>query len=88
MSNEKIKQLLTELRAEIDKTDINEESRSAVQAFESDIHKIIDSPAGEIVDRHSMLESAQRLESSFAATHPHAEQFIRQIVETLAKIGI
>lgn len=88
MSNEKIKQLLTQLRDEMSNTVMDDSTRSAIQDFEHDVSYLLDTPQDITSDRLSMLESAQHLESIFAAKHANTEYFIREIINTLAKIGV
>ncbi len=87
MSNEKIKNLLSKLHEEIGSTAVDDETRSLLQILESDIDDILDSTT-EPTDTASVLERAQQLETSFAATHPAAERFIREIMDALGKIGV
>ena len=87
MSNARIKELLGQLQDEIGGTSINEETRSLLRALESDIDDLLegaDNDSGE----NSVLDRAQRLESSFAASHPLAERIIRELVEVLGKMGV
>jgi hypothetical protein len=87
MSNEKIKNLLNKLHAEISDTAVDKETRSLLLLLESDIDGLLESTA-ETTDTASMLERAQQLEASFAAKHPVAEGFVREIMDVLTKIGV
>jgi len=87
MSNAKIKNLLSKLHEEIGGTAVDEETRSLLRVLESDIDDLLESKA-EPADTASVLERAQQLETSFAATHPVAERFIREIVDALGKMGV
>ncbi len=87
MSNEKIRELLNELHSEIDKTELDIETLSKIQAFDQDIHQLID-PEHQMSDTDSVVESAKLLETNFAVNHPLAERVVREIVETLARMGI
>jgi hypothetical protein len=87
MSNDKIKTLLESLQQEIANTDINEDTRSLMQALESDIQDLLDVD-NEKSDTGSVIENAKYLETQFAAEHPVAERFLREIVETLGRIGV
>ncbi len=87
MSNEKIKSLLGRLHAEIDDTTVDDETRSMLLALETQIDELLDS-TNERGEASSVIGSAGELEASFAAKHPLAERFIREIVDTLAKMGV
>jgi len=87
MSNEKIKDLLTKLHAEIQTTDVDAEMRSLIEELDTDIHSLLDSKTQQD-EASSVLERAQLLETNFANKHPVAERFIREIVETLARMGV
>lgn len=87
MSNAKIKDLLTRLHAEIRTTDVDAETRSLIKELDADIHTLLESN-NQQDDTDSILKKAQLLETDFANNHPVAERFIREIVETLARMGI
>ncbi len=87
MSNEKIKSLLGKLHDEIGDTAVDDETRSLLRVLETDIDDLLDSTK-ESSTEPSVRESATQLEASFAATHPVAERFIREIMDTLAKMGL
>ena len=87
MSNEKIRELLAKLHDEIKKTNVDDGTRSLIQQLDTDIHELLES-SEEHADSGSIVERAQRLETGFATDHPVAERFIREIVETLARMGV
>jgi hypothetical protein len=84
MSNEEIRSLLTKLQNELQETELDDETRSMVQELDSDIHGLLES--GE--DSDSIMQHARQLESDFATVHPTAERFMREVIETLARMGI
>jgi hypothetical protein len=87
MSNDKIKTLLQSLQQEIRSTDVDAETLSLMQALDSDIHDLLDEN-NEKSDAGSVIENAKYLETRFAAEHPVAERFLRELVETLGRIGV
>ncbi len=87
MSNEKIKNLLGKLHDEIGDTAVDDETRSLLRALETDIDELLDAST-EPSTSTSVAESANQLEASFAAKHPVAERFLREIMDTLAKMGV
>ena len=87
MSNDKIKTLLRDLHVEIQDTQVNNETRSLLKTLESDVENLFDT-AAESSDTTSVLDLAQKLEAVFAVSHPEAERFTREIIDTLAKMGV
>ncbi|MDH3350617.1 MAG: DUF4404 family protein [Gammaproteobacteria bacterium] len=87
MSNKDIRQLLSELQVEIQKTELDAETRSAVQKLDSDIHDLLDSEADQ-ADTDSVLKRARLLETNFATEHPTVERFMREVIDLLVRMGI
>ncbi len=85
MSNEKIQQLLAELQNEIQKTNVDAGTRESLQALDADINVLLNSTAPE---SNAVLEQAKLLEAKFAASHPTVERVIREVIDTLAKMGV
>jgi len=84
MSNERIKELLAQLREELGKADVDDELKKLASDLDDDIHRVIedDGDSGALVDR------AKELEADFATKHPTAERFMREVIDTLARMGI
>lgn len=87
MTSTNVKSLLEKLRAELRSSDVDEETREALQAFDSEIHQLIDESA-DGSETGVVTERARELESRFAAEHPTAARVVREIMDTLARIGI
>jgi hypothetical protein len=87
MSNEKIRTLLAELHDELPRTSVDDETRSLIRELESDIQRLRDGEE-EPKDSSTVLEKAQKLESTFATNHPAAERFMREIIDLLVKMGM
>lgn len=87
MSNVQIRQLLAKLQDEIQKTELDAETRSLVRELDSDIHNLLDS-SGVEVEADSVLKRAKVLEANFATEHPTAERFMREVIDALARMGI
>lgn len=89
MSRERIRQLLDELGEELGKSnvDVDDETRELFNELDRDIRQASDGEAEEdIGDR--LMERASELEARFAAQHPNLELFLREIADTLGKLGI
>ncbi len=87
MSNEKIRELLTKLQDEVQDTELDADTRSSLRDLDADIHDLLDSTTSE-QKISSVTERAKLLEAQFAISHPTAERFIREVIDTLAKIGV
>jgi hypothetical protein len=84
MSNERIKDLLAQLREEIGKADVDAELQKLMSDLDSDIHSVIEDDA----DAGALVERAKGLEADFATKHPAAERFMREVIDTLVRMGI
>ncbi|MCZ6890277.1 MAG: DUF4404 family protein [Gammaproteobacteria bacterium] len=87
MSNEKIKRLFANLQDEIRSTELDDETRSMLSELDADIAGLL-SASETAGDTKTVVERARLLETRFATDHPTAEGFIREIIDTLARMGI
>jgi hypothetical protein len=87
VSEQRIKELMSELVSELEKTEsVGEETVSVARKLEADIHNFIN-PEVESTE-NTILDDAIALEASFAASHPVAEKAIRELINSLSRIGI
>jgi len=84
MNNERIKELLAQLREEIRKADVDAELQQLMSDLDDDIHSVIeeDADVGLLVDR------AKELEADFATKYPAAERFMREVIDVLVRMGV
>lgn len=84
MSNERIKELLKQLREEIREADVDDELQKLMSDLDDDIHSVIedDADVGALVDR------AKELEADFATKHPTVERFMREVIDVLVRMGV
>ena len=87
MKNKDIKELLGQLRDEIQHTKLDEETLSLVRDLDADIDDLLD-PEGERAETESVLEKARELETNFATEHPNIERFMREVIDVLVRMGI
>lgn len=87
MSNERIKQLLAELQAEIHQSDMDDETSELIQSLDKEIREYLDTDNA-ASQGQGILEKTKSLETTFAARHPSAELFLREIIDALGKMGI
>jgi len=87
MSEQRIKELINELIKELESTDgVAEEAVSVARQLEGKIDDL-DNPEVD-TSQTTILDDAIALEASFAASHPVAEKLIRELINTLSRIGI
>ncbi len=86
MSQERIKALLQQLQQELaNTTTVDADTLAQVKQLDSDIDQWIE----DAEDVNSpLMEDAIALEARFAANHPVAERLIREVIDTLGRIGI
>lgn len=87
MSNTQIRELLAKLQDEIQKTELDEDTRSLVRDLDSDIHDLLD-PEGHRAETDSVVQKARELETNFATEHPTIERFMREVIDVLVRMGI
>lgn len=93
MSNQKIRDLLTQLHDEISQTDLDADTRSLAKTLDAEIQQMLSDAEPSPTDTptptpESILERARLLESQFANKHPVAGQAMREVIEILNRIGI
>ncbi len=84
MSKERIKELLDQLREELRNTDVDEELDRMIGEFDEDIHAVVDRDA----DVSDLIDRAKGFEADFASKHPAASRFMREVIDTLVRMGI
>jgi Domain of unknown function (DUF4404) len=85
MSSDKVRELLKQLRQELQATDWDPATSSLIQELDRDIHKALKSSETPV---DALLDRAKALEVKFSVNHGVAEKILRELVETLAKIGV
>ena len=87
MSQSRIQELLAELRTELSGSTFEDDTHQRLDSLDSAVQRMPvddDQPS----DTEALLQEARALEARFAVEHPAAEQFMRYIVNTLARMGI
>lgn len=87
MSEARIKQLMSELIKELESAEsVDEETLEAARRLEGGIHDVAN-PEVDTSDS-TVLDDAIALEARFAARFPVAERILRELVNSLSRIGI
>ena len=90
MDKDQLKQTIQTLNQELDsETAVDPETRELLSMLDEDIHRLIAEPAQpSATDTEGIMEKAEALAAHFAAEHPTAEALLREIVASLAKMGV
>lgn len=84
MSKDRIKELLAQLQNEIRNTDMDDELRTLMSDLDSDIHNVIENDE----EVSALIDRAKEVEAGFATRYPAAERFMREVIDTLVRMGI
>jgi len=88
MNDKSLKELLNSLHDVLEKTDqVDSETRELVRDLDDEINRLLD-PESADDDFDSVVDHARAVETRFAVEHPVAERFLREIIDTLSKVGI
>lgn len=88
MSEQKLQDLLARLHTELENTDtVDPETLNLVRELDVDINRLVES-GSDGNDLDNVMDRARSVQTRFALEHPAAEQFLREIIDTLAKVGI
>ena len=87
MNEEKVKQLLKELLEEITQGENpDQELLGSAQRLQSDIDSLLN-PDVDSAD-NTVMDDMISLEAQFATNYPVAEKIVRELVNSLSRIGI
>lgn len=85
MSQERVKELLLQLRTELASADtLDEETLELARKLDQDMDLMIEKSEPLVPE----MEDAIALEARFAANHPVAERIMRELVAVLGRMGI
>jgi hypothetical protein len=88
MNDTNLKELLNQLHEALEKTDsVDAETLEQVRELDEEVNRLLDS--GSVTDEFdNVMDQARAVETRFAVDHPVAERFLREIIESLSKVGI
>ncbi len=87
MTNKNIEQLIIQLSQEVDKAQLDDTTIKKLREFERHIEPYI-SAGIDNNNKHTLIDQAKQLEIEFAQRYPIAEGTLREIIDTLGKMGI
>lgn len=72
----------------LEKTDsVDPDTLKQVKELDEEVNRLLESGSqGDEFD--NVVDQAKAVETRFAVDHPVAERFLREIIETLSKVGI
>ena len=88
MHTEQLKQTLNSLHQELagDPT-IDTELRALLATLDDDIQDVLDTNPAPL-ETHGVMDVAESVAARFAADHPRVEALVRELIATLAKMGV
>jgi hypothetical protein len=88
MADQGMKELMSRLHSALSGVDkVDPDLMSLVRELDGDIHRLMQAEEAS-ASVQTMLDRAAALETRFATDHPRAERVLREIVETLEKMGV
>lgn len=89
MSSEDIKNRLTELHAELEKTPkLDADLRELLKEVDGDIHALLASDEPAEAEVQGLRERLEVLAADFDAQHPNTNIFFRELIHALGRMGI
>lgn len=91
MDKQELASLLKKLQAELESGQpVDPSLRQSLQTLDQDIQKVLTqgSPEPGEHEEGSLNERAQEIEARFAAEHPYLASTLRDVMDTLGKMGI
>ncbi len=87
MSSTRVKALLEQLRQELDAAKVDPESLALMRELDADIRHVLDSDSAEgPID--TLMSRVKAMEVEFAVKHRVGEGILRELIDTLAEIGV
>mgnify|MGYP002625249341 CR=1 FL=1 len=87
MSEDRIKELMSELIRELEKTQgVEPDTLAIARKLEADVEDLVNPEVD--TTENTVLDDAIALEASFAARYPTAEKIVREFINSLSRLGI
>jgi hypothetical protein len=83
-----LKYLIQQLHPVLEKPDsVDPDTLNQVRELDEEVNRLLESgSSGDDFD--NVVDQAKAVETRFAVDHPIAERFLREIIDTLSKVGI
>jgi chromosome segregation ATPase len=84
-----LKDALKKLHANLESTNnVDAEMKTLLKVLESDIQNLLARKEETPADVNDLVTQAQSLSARFATQHPQLEQIVRELADSLARMGI
>lgn len=88
MQREQLKQTLSTLHQELaGESNVDPELQQLLATLDEDIHNLLEQDSTDEA-ASPVVEAAEALAARFAVEHPRIEAMVREVVATLAKMGV
>ena len=89
MPAEKLKKTIQRVHEELGKSqEVDEDLRRMLLELDRDIDRILAKEPGDSEDADTISERVEEIASRFSAEYPRLEMLLREVSDTLAKLGI
>lgn len=89
MPAEKLKKTIQRVHEELGKSqEVDEDLRRMLLELDRDIDRILANEPGDTEDADTISERVEEIASRFSAEYPRLEMLLREVSDTLAKLGI
>ena len=87
MSDSEVRDLLERLKHEIKDAELDDDTRKLMKDLDAEIHGLLESDA-DVDAIASVADRAREIEADFESDHPLAVRVLREIIQSLARMGI
>jgi ABC-type transporter Mla subunit MlaD len=89
MDTTSLKENLKSLRANLESTsNVDPELKELLRALDDDIRQLLDKDGRDRSNAAGLIRRAQAISARLAVQHPHVEPALREVADTLARMGI
>jgi hypothetical protein len=89
MPAEKLKKTIQRVHEELGKSqEVDEDLRRMLLELDRDIDRILANKPGDTEDADTISERVEEIAGRFSAEYPRLEMLLREVSDTLAKLGI
>ena len=89
MPAEKLKKTIQRVHEKLGKSqEVDEDLRRMLLELDRDIDRILAKEPGDTEDADTISERVEEIASRFSAEYPRLEMLLREVSDTLAKLGI
>ena len=87
--HDKLKHTLADLHHSLSETEgVEQEVQDMLAVLDDDIHRLLEHGASHDEEEHGILHRAEAAATRLGVDHPHLERFMREVIDTLGRIGV